>query len=198
MRLTPLAGDTIVFCPHPAGAHMRSVLVLTLAAFAGCATAQGGSGAPDSETMRVSGAGDLRMSAIDQTTSAKIAFPVGKVWHALPAAFEKLGIPITQADDATHTIANGGLKLRRQLGSTSLSRYIDCGTTQIGENADSYDIFLTITAHVDEDPTTGLSVMRTTFEALARPIAFSQDYSRCSSKGELEKRLADAVKAQLQ
>ena len=148
--------------------------------------------------MRVTGAGNLRMAAIDQTTDVKVDFPVGKVWHALPAAFEGLGIPITDVDNATHTIANGGLKIRRELGKVSLSRYIDCGTTQIGENADSYDVYLTVTSHVLEDPTSGLSVLRTNFEAMARPIAFSRDYSRCSSKGELEKRIAAAVKSQLQ
>ncbi|MDQ2666500.1 MAG: hypothetical protein M3Z05_10870 [Gemmatimonadota bacterium] len=177
---------------------MRALVVLLLITMAGCASAPSASATPDSETMRVSGAGNLRMAALDQTTNVKVDFPVDKVWHALPAAFESLGIPITSVDDATHTIANGGLKLRRELGKVSLSRYIDCGTTQIGENADSYDVYLTITSQVQEEPTSGLSVLRTTFEAMARPIAFSRDYARCSSKGELEKRLATAVKSQLQ
>src|SRR3954469_11685414 len=92
---------------HPTGAAMRTLLVLGLAVLAGCASSTSGSASPDSETMRVTGAGNLRMAAMDQTTEAKISFPIGKVWHALPAAFEQLGIPITQADDATHTIANG-------------------------------------------------------------------------------------------
>lgn len=177
---------------------MRTIVALFCTLLTGCASATSGTAAPERETMRVTGAGNLRMTAIDQTSDVRIDFPVGKVWHALPAAFEQLGIPITEADDATHTIANGGLKIRRELGKVSLSRYIDCGTTQIGENADSYDVYLTITVHVDEVPTSGLSVMRTTFEAMARPIAFSRDYARCSSKGELEKRITAAVKSQLQ
>ncbi|CAN5286325.1 hypothetical protein BH09GEM1_BH09GEM1_02490 [soil metagenome] len=177
---------------------MRRLIVLSLALFAGCASAPAGSGAADRETLTVGGAGNLRMTSIEQTTESKIDFPIGKVWHALPAAYEALGIPITEVDNATHTIANGGLKLRRELGKVSLSRYIDCGTTQIGENADSYDVYLTITSRLGEDPTSGLTVLRTTFEAMARPIAFSRDYARCSSKGELEKRLAAAVKTQLQ
>ena len=177
---------------------MRALVVLSLTMLAGCASASGGSASPDTETMRVTGAGNLHMAAIDQTTDARISFPIGKVWHALPAAFDKLAIPITQADDATHTIANSGLKLRRVLGDAPLSRYIDCGTTQIGENADSYEVFLTITTKLDEEPSSGLSIMRTTFEALARPIAFSREYSRCSSKGVLEKKLVEAVQAQLQ
>jgi hypothetical protein len=177
---------------------MRSILAVSITIFAGCASASGGTASPDSETMRVTGAGNLHMAAMDQTTDAKISFPIGKVWHALPAAFEKLGLPITQADDATHTIANGGLKIRRVLGDAPLSRYIDCGTTQIGENADSYEVYLTVTAKVDEEATSGLSIMHTTFEAMARPIAFSRDYSRCNSKGVLEKKLVEAVQAQLQ
>lgn len=177
---------------------MRRLIVLSLVVFAGCASAPAGTATPDRETMRVSGAGNLRMTSIEQTTESKVDFPVGKVWHALPAAYEALGIPITGADNPTHTISNGGLKVRRELGKTSLSRYIDCGTTQIGENADSYDVYLTISTSVDEVPATGLSALHTTFEAMAKPIAFSRDYSRCSSKGELEKRIADAVKAQLQ
>ena len=177
---------------------MRALVIVSFTILGGCASWGGRTATPDRETVRVSGAGSLRMAALDQTSDAKISFPIGKVWHALPAAYEQLGIPITQADEATHTIANGGLKIRRELGKTSLSRYIDCGTTQIGENADSYDVYLTITSHVDEEATSGFSVLRTTFEAMARPIAFSRDYSRCSSKGELEKRLAEAVKSQLQ
>ena len=177
---------------------MRALLVLSIAMLGGCASGNGGTATPDRETLRVTGAGNLRMTAMEQTTDAKISFPIGKVWHALPAAYEQLGIPITQADEAMHTLANGGLKIRRELGKTSLSRYIDCGTTQIGENADSYDVYLTITSHVDEEPASGLSILRTTVEAMARPIAFSRDYSRCSSKGELEKRIGEAVKAQLQ
>ncbi|MEP7001695.1 MAG: hypothetical protein ABI969_14505, partial [bacterium] len=72
------------------------------------------------------------------THSTPIDYPVGKAFHALPAAFEALAIPITDVDTVHHSLSNGGLKLRRQLGNVPLSRFIDCGTTQIGENADTY------------------------------------------------------------
>ncbi|MEP7002231.1 MAG: hypothetical protein ABI969_17210, partial [bacterium] len=78
------------------------------------------------------------------------------------------------------------------------SRFIDCGTTQIGENADTYDVYLTVVSQLEENKTSGLAILHTTFEAMARPIAFSREYARCSSRGELEKRIANAVKAQLQ
>ena len=66
----------------------------------------------------------------------------------------------------------------------------------VGENADSYDVYLTVFSQVEEDAN-GLAVLRTTFESMARPISFSREYSRCSSRGELERRLATAVMEQL-
>jgi hypothetical protein len=71
-------------------------------------------------------------------------------------------------------------------------------STQVGENADSYDVYRTVVSQVEKDATTGLAILRTTFESTAHPIAFSREYSRCSSRGEFEKRLAAAVMDQLQ
>jgi hypothetical protein len=42
---------------------------------------------------------------------------------------------------------------------------------------------------------TDASSVSTLVEAMAKPIAFNQDYSRCSSTGQLEARLADVIKA---
>ena len=179
---------------------MRAVVLLSLAALSACASSTPGTARPETESVRIGGAerNNMRMTSITQTNVTPINFPIGKAWHAMPAAFDALSIPITTVDTARHTMSNDGFKLRRQLGSTPLSRYIDCGTTQIGENADSYEVFITVVAQLEEDEKTGLTAMHTTFEAMARPIAFSREYSRCSSKGVLEKRLADAVTAQLQ
>lgn len=179
---------------------MRTMHLLSIAALSACASSTVNTGAREAETVRIAGGqgGELRLTSNTQASVTRIAFPMGKVWHALPAAFEKLGIPITSVDTATRTISNGGLKTRRVLGSAPLGRFIDCGSTQIGDNADTYDVYLTVVSQVEEDKTTGLAVLRTTFESMARPISFSREYSRCSSRGELEKRMASAVMDQLQ
>jgi hypothetical protein len=39
--------------------------------------------------------------------------------------------------------------------------------------------------------------MTTAFDASAKPVAFAQDYSHCSSKGVLEPRLVDSVLTRL-
>ncbi len=38
--------------------------------------------------------------------------------------------------------------------------------------------------------------LETMFQALAKPVSFSREYSQCSTRGVLEQRLAEAVKAQ--
>ena len=136
------------------------------------------------------------MSPSSGTGSYSVSAAIDQVWRVLPAAFDSLAIPVTQVDPLKRIIGNPGFKLRQRLGKVSLSRFIECGTTQIGPNADSYDVYLTVLLQLQPGPAGTTSVL-TTFEALSRPVSFSQEYSRCSSRGSLETRLLDAVKAQL-
>jgi hypothetical protein len=176
---------------------MRALGVLSLIALSACAS--GGSTSRPDETVRISGVtgtGNLKITSNQYAHVSRISSPVDKVWLAMPGAFEALSIPISSVDTLTHAIANDGLKLRRVLGKTPLSRFIDCGNTQIGENADSYDVHLTIQVQLKPDEG-GNTKLETMFEAMAKPVSFSREYSRCSTRGVLEQRLAEAVKAQL-
>jgi len=176
---------------------MRVLGVLSLIALSACASSGTSSARPD-ETVRINGAGSSNLKLTSNTYAhvTKISAPLSRVWLAMPGAFEALSIPISSVDTITHVIANDGLKLRRQLGTTPLSRFIDCGNTQIGENADSYDVHLTISVKLIPDEG-GVTKLETMFESMAKPVSFSREYSRCSTRGVLEQRLADAVKAQL-
>ena len=114
----------------------------------------------------------------------------------LPAAYDSIKVPLNTLDAKTHTIGNDGFKVRKELGATALSKYIECGTTQIGPNADSYDVVLTVVTQLQPGDA-GATKVVTTFESSARPIAFSQEYSKCSSKGVLEARLMDVLRKRL-
>jgi hypothetical protein len=105
-------------------------------------------------------------------------------------------VPIGLLDPQTHIIGNRGFKLRGKLGKVPLGRYIDCGTTQIGPNAESYDITLTLTTALSATPGNG-AAMTIDMEASAKPLAFSQEPFRCSTKGGLEKRVTDLTTALL-
>jgi len=88
---------------------MRVFLVMSLAAFSACASGTSTTRGPETESVRVGGAesGNIRMTSIVQAYTTPIDYPVGKVFHALPAAFEALAIPITDVDTVHHSLSNG-------------------------------------------------------------------------------------------
>jgi len=173
---------------------MRAASVLLLATLSACASST--SGSPAVTPIRSQGTVGMSVDSRAHTYTQAIAYPVDQVWRALPAVYDSLKIPLNTLDAKTHTIGNDGFKIRRQLGTITLSKYIECGTTQIGPNADSYEVVLTVLTQV-EPGTSGAAKVTTTFESSARPLAFAQEYSRCSSKGVLEARLMDVLRSRL-
>lgn len=179
---------------------MRTLGLLAAVAMCGCASGGGGGAAPVTQDISVGGGafgtGTLTVGGGGSGPNTnELAMPTDQVWKVLPAAFDSISMPVTRLDPRTHTIGNEGLKIRQRLGKTPLSRYFDCGTTQIGANADSYELYIVLLVQVTPSGTG--SRLTTQLNASARPLTFSQGYSACSSRGALETRLLNAIKAQL-
>lgn len=179
----------------------RLVSLGLLAAVAGCASSHPESARPSSESVRVvsggGGVSSMRVAASDGAARVEVAFPIDAVWSILPAVYDSIGIPVSTIDPNRRIIGNPGFKAHKKLGSTSLARYIDCGRTQGFPSADSYDIHLNITTHVAAGSTSSSSQISTMVEAAGRPMAFSGEYTRCSSLGALESAINDAVRKKL-
>lgn len=177
---------------------MRVVLMLSVIALVGCGASHTPSPPSPTETVRIVGTGgaNLRMSGNDAAKVATLAFPIDRVWAALPPVFDSLGIPISNLDPKAHVIGHGGFKVHRTLGKIPLTRVLDCGSTQGYPSAESYDIQLSVStqASAGESGTTSVATM---IEAVGRPMAFSGEYVKCSTKGYLETTIADAVRARL-
>ena len=171
--------------------RLNCCLLALLAACAGSNPSPISSAAP--QTLSVQNAGSVTLSRNDGPNELSVPLTVAQVWAVLPAVYDSLGIQLTTVDGRTHLIGNAGFKARQRLGSARLSKYFECGQTQIGPNADSYDMYLVVMTEVRAAPNGGGSTLVTTNEASAKPIAFSQDYSRCSSQGTLEPRIRDLV-----
>jgi hypothetical protein len=185
---------------------MKRVLA-SLLAFGATACASGGHTTDVTTSTRMTqtigsaraGGDALRVNAAaDGPTIHTTAANVDRVWRVLPAAFDSLGIPVTRVDPKLKIIGTEGLKIRQHLKRVPLSRYLDCGQTQIGPNADSYEVFLVLLVQVKPAPNAADNTqVVTTFEASARPLTFSQGYSRCTTSTTLEKRLLEMINAQL-
>jgi hypothetical protein len=180
---------------------MRRFVTLGCLALSACATSHPESARPTSESVRVVGGdgamGSMRMSGSDGASSVDIPVAPDQVWSILPAVYDSLGIPVSTIDPSRRIIGNPGYKAHQRLGKTSLGRYIDCGRTQGFPSADSYDIYLSVTTHVQSGKTSGSTRMSTMLEAAGRPMAFSGEYTKCGSLGTLESAINDAVRKKL-
>lgn len=176
----------------------RTTLLLLVAACAsGGAASTPITTGPAQQTMTVSGGSggtaSITMTHDAETQSHLLTARPDRVWAVLPAVFDSLGIPVATIDPSSRTIGNTSFKAHGRLKGVPLSRYIDCGTlTQIGPNADSYDIMMSLVAQV-RPAEGGASSLVIGLEAAGKPATFSQDYSRCSTKGALETRLTETV-----
>jgi hypothetical protein len=179
---------------------VAACLLSGMFAIGACATSPSSATVTRPATQTIGGpevGGSIRIAPGSGPDVTTLPFPMAQIWTALPIALDSLTIPVTRVDPAQHVIGNESFKIRQRLGKATLSRYLDCGQTQIGPNADSYEVMLTVLVQLQSvgDASTKVS---TTVQAMAKPITFNQGYSQCSTKGELETRLLNVVKAQLQ
>ncbi|HKN58789.1 MAG TPA: hypothetical protein VJV97_08035 [Gemmatimonadaceae bacterium] len=179
---------------------MRRVALIGIVAALGCASSNTAPGAAPAETARVIGStAEGAMHAIS-TGSAPIAgqsmisAPVMKVWNAVPAIFDSLGIAPTTIDATSFTFGNRGLQIRRQLSGVRLSKYIDCGSAQSRPSADFYDVNLSVVTQLAAADSANTKVV-TTVDAMGRPVAFSGEYIRCATTGEIESRISRMLQA---
>ncbi len=142
------------------------------------------------------GAVELNTSPTVVARVDTIPAPLDQVWRMLPAAYDSLAIPLTRLDAANHVVGNAGLKVRGRLGNIPLTRYLDCGDSQGAPSAETYEILLSVFTQA-RPATSGTATVATTVQASGRPVTFSGEYVRCSSRGALESRLVNKLKSQL-
>ncbi len=177
---------------------MHRLALLALVGVVGCASASTVGDHRDVTTVTVGGAegGTLRIRNETETSSGIIALPIAKVWAALPAVFDSLGITPTTIDPTKRLIGTEGAKLRQRIGGIALSRFFDCGTTQVGPNADSYEVLIMVYAQLKTAPANTTTV-EVTVNARARPVAFRQGYSDCQPQSRtLDAHMIELIRRQ--
>jgi hypothetical protein len=184
---------------------MRAVLgALALMALTACAS--GGASAPAvqtsgsttrSATTGIEGVGRVTINRTTEADVVSVPYDADAVFRILPSLYDSLGVQVNTVDPAKKTVGNAGYKIRNRLGKIPLSMYLDCGgSTQIGPNADSYDVYLSVLTTVTSAGA-GASKIGTLVEAQARPATYNQAYSPCNSKGLFEQKLAQLITKRL-
>lgn len=117
--------------------------------------------------------------------------------QALVSAYESLGLSVNTVDWTTGLVAARGIVAPRRIGGLVLGRYVDCGSTQVGQQrADSSAVTLTIESAVRPGET-GRMVISTLVNGTARPRGVSSDAIPCAAMGALERRINQEAAKQL-
>lgn len=119
-----------------------------------------------------------------------------KVYSALPAVYNELGVPLNLLDPATRQAGNTRLVLRgRHFGDLN-SRYVNCGNTRTAQRAaDNYRVQLSIRTTVEAAEAGDGTRVSTLIEGFARANEGSSVTPvRCVSTGVLESRIANMLK----
>ena len=187
----------MIILPHvPYPTVTMRITALSLVLVAGCASAPATAdpSAPRIQEVRADGiGGSLKINAVTDASALPLNVGAEEAFQVLPLVYDSLSIPKTWLEPKQFMISSQGFKIRSRMGRTALSRYIDCGSTQIGNNADSYDVYMTVTTRLVANGKEA-STLATTVEASAKPLSFNQEYGRCSSRGELERRIGELAK----
>ena len=173
---------------------MRAIVLFSLVIVGACASGGSDPRATATSTQSLIGGATLQRAEAVPEYVTPIDASVEPVWSALPVVYDSLGIPLTIVDFKAHLLGNQGLKVQHTLGKVPLSKYIECGNGQVISSADTYDIFLTVVSYVRANGHGGSDLV-TTMTAAAKPLIVAQEYFPCATRGELEKKIADIVKA---
>jgi hypothetical protein len=178
----------------------RPLLLAICALAAACAPAprEAGDAAAAGRRVETVSVGSSQGGALGQVeieTEASVVDNVVAVtpqaaWAALPAVFEQLGVEATTVDRRFFSMGNERF-VARDIDGRSLSNYLECGSNFGRPRADQYEVTMQILVQIGRDPT-GARV-RTTLDAYARPRDVGGNAYHCTSKGTLERRVAELI-----
>lgn len=170
------------------------VLILVLAA---CAARAPNESRPREDLVRVGGH-DGRSVVVplihdDFVTGGIVEAPPETLWPLLPVVYQELGLPVPATDRSTWTVAVQNHTVTRRLGSARLSTLLECGSGLTGAHADTHRIRLSVRTWLE--PVAEGSAVRSRVEAQASSLEGLANSFHCSSRGEIEMRIAVALQA---
>jgi len=115
------------------------------------------------------------------------------IFAALTTVFEELKIPVESPDPRRGLASNLNADISRRLGGQPLSRYLDCGRGFSGNNADFYRMTLAVSAWVEPAAGAPKQLVIAIAASGRDPAGSKSAYSQCTSRGALEKRIAERV-----
>jgi hypothetical protein len=164
--------------------------VLLMVGSASCASSSGRTdvGPPSERTVAVDDQQVYRTSVL-ANAKVQIPAPPGRVFDALKAVYDDLGVPPGTHDPSTGRYGNSDFFKSRRFANEPLSTFLNCGESFTGPVANNYRIYMSLVSAVRPDGKGG-SEVETAFSASAQNMeGSSSDRISCGSTGRLEERI---------
>ena len=174
--------------------------ILSTVALAACATsgstsgsniAEGAPVAPSTRIVGIQSSVDIRTDPTLSRGLVVVDAPFDRVFQSLAAAYDSVGIPVTISSPAQGLIGNDGYKVRRRLKDAPLTRFLDCGSTQGGPSAETYEVLMVVRTQLQRKDN-GVTAT-TLLDASARPVSLSGNWVKCGSTGRLEATIGELI-----
>ena len=147
---------------------------------------------PRNEEIRVPGtAQPLTVQHDVDVSEGDVPAPFVRVWSALLATYDDLGIPVGAVDASRGSMGSSRFRVRR-IGEQRPSHWFNCGSNIAGNVADHYEVYAVISSTV-APLADSLTRVVTTVDAAARPSGVSGNDVHCASTGRLESEILKRV-----
>lgn len=155
---------------------------------------------PQTERITTGSGTQLQINTMNVDTDVRL-FSTGtpaQVFAVLPAVYAELAIPVSVNDGQSKSVGNTGWRTRRSIGKVPMQRYLDCGSSGTIQNAETYQILMSVVTTVRPNASGG-SVVSTAITATGKnPVTSSSAEVRCATKGDLEIRIRDMVQKRIE
>jgi hypothetical protein len=136
---------------------------------------------------------DLRLRRDDLVVTTELQANRAALWSVLAAAYVEIGLPEPTLDGRSWTARLASHSATRRIGPQAMSRFLECGSSISGLNADVYSIQLSVQTAL-EAVGDGTTRVHSRVEAVAvNRSGVSSNALPCSSTGQLERRLSAAL-----
>ncbi|HLA91359.1 MAG TPA: hypothetical protein VJL28_13115 [Gemmatimonadaceae bacterium] len=145
------------------------------------------------------GGGVVDLSRSAETVGVPLAVNArpDTVFAVLVAVYKELNIATTRLVPEQRVVGNDLFRARRRLGGAPMQSAVDCGGNPGQPNAETFDMELSIVSYVSATAA-GTATITTMLAAVGNDPMFGKDRQmRCSSTGELERRIARMVRERL-
>ena len=173
----------------------RSGLVFLIASTISCASSSTPTPDVSLPSQRTVAVDDSRVYRTTVAANAKAPVPAApnRVFDALKAVYEELGVPAGTNDPASGRFGNTDFWKSRRFANEPISAFLSCGESFTGPVANNYRIYISLISLVRPDGKGG-SELETAFTAQAQNMeGSSADRIPCGSTGKLEERIRKGV-----